>query len=65
MAEQAIKLGGKKQSTFIDKVKELLPEGGELESLFDLRCMLVRMSGDRAGGYGSTQIPSHGRPRYG
>ena len=25
MAEQAIKLGGKKQSTFIDKVKELLP----------------------------------------
>jgi ferredoxin len=30
MAEQAIKLGGKKQSTFIDKVKELLPEGGNL-----------------------------------
>ena len=30
MAEPAIKLGGKKQSTFIDKVKELLPEGGNL-----------------------------------
>ena len=30
MAEQAIKLGGKKQSTFIDKVKGLLPEGGNL-----------------------------------
>ena len=30
MAGQAIKLGGKKQSTFIDKVKELLPEGGNL-----------------------------------
>jgi Fe-S oxidoreductase len=30
MAEQAIKLGGKKQSTFIDQVKELLPEGGNL-----------------------------------
>jgi ferredoxin len=30
MAEKAIKLGGKKQSTFIDKVKELLPEGGNL-----------------------------------
>jgi ferredoxin len=30
MAEQAIKLGGKKQSTFIDKVKKLLPEGGNL-----------------------------------
>jgi ferredoxin len=30
MAEPAIKLGGKKQSTFIDKVKQLLPEGGNL-----------------------------------
>jgi len=30
MSEQAIKLGGKKRSTFIDKVKELLPEGGNL-----------------------------------
>ena len=30
MAEEAIKLGGKKESTFIDKVKELLPEGGNL-----------------------------------
>ncbi len=30
MAEQAIKLSGKKKSTFIDKVKELLPEGGNL-----------------------------------
>ncbi len=30
MGEAAIKLGGKKQSTFIDKVKEVLPEGGNL-----------------------------------
>jgi Fe-S oxidoreductase len=30
MGEAAIKLGGKKQSTFIDKVKELLPEEGNL-----------------------------------
>ncbi len=30
MAQQAIKLGGKKESAFIDKVKELLPEGGNL-----------------------------------
>ena len=30
MAEEAIKLGGKKKSFFIDKVKELLPEGGNL-----------------------------------
>ena len=30
MGEAAIKLGGKKQSTFMDKVKELLPEGGNL-----------------------------------
>ena len=30
MAEEAIKLGGKKKSMFIDKVKELLPEGGNL-----------------------------------
>src|SRR4030042_5399039 len=30
MAEEAIKLGGKKKSMFIDKVKELLPEGGHL-----------------------------------
>ena len=30
MTDQVVKLGGKKQSTFIDKVKELLPEGGNL-----------------------------------
>ncbi len=30
MGDAAIKLGGKKQSTFIDKVKEILPEGGNL-----------------------------------
>lgn len=30
MAEAAIKLGGKKKSIFLDKVKELLPEGGNL-----------------------------------
>lgn len=30
MSEETIKLGSKKQSTFIDKVKELLPEGGNL-----------------------------------
>jgi len=30
MAEEAIKLGGKKKSLFIDKVKEILPEGGNL-----------------------------------
>ena len=28
MADEAIKLGGKKQSVFIDQVKEILPEGG-------------------------------------
>ncbi len=31
MGEPAIKLGGKKKSFFIDKVKELLPEGGNLD----------------------------------
>ncbi len=31
MAEEAIKLGGKKKSIFLDKVKELLPEGGNLD----------------------------------
>ena len=30
MADEAIKLGGKKKSKFIDQVKELLPEGGNL-----------------------------------
>jgi len=30
MAEEAIKLGGKKKSIFMDKVKELLPDGGNL-----------------------------------
>ena len=30
MAQEAIKLGGKKKSIFLDKVKELLPEGGNL-----------------------------------
>jgi ferredoxin len=30
MSDEAIKLGGKKKSKFIDKVKEILPEGGNL-----------------------------------
>jgi Fe-S oxidoreductase len=30
MAEEAIKIGGKKKSIFLDKVKALLPEGGNL-----------------------------------
>ena len=30
MADEAIKLGGRKRSVFIDKVKEILPEGGNL-----------------------------------
>jgi ferredoxin len=30
MSEEPIKLGGKKKSIFIDKVKKLLPEGGNL-----------------------------------
>ncbi len=30
MADEAIKLGGKKKSVFLDKVKEILPDGGNL-----------------------------------
>jgi len=30
MAEEAIKLGGKKKSIFLDKLKKLLPDGGNL-----------------------------------
>ena len=30
MTEKVIKLGGKKQSTFMDMVETLLPEGGNL-----------------------------------
>jgi ferredoxin len=30
MAEEAIKISGKKKSTFIDKVQQVLPEGGNL-----------------------------------
>lgn len=30
MAEEVIRLGGKKKSIFLDKVKEILPEGGNL-----------------------------------
>ena len=30
MAEEAIKISGKPKSAFIDKVKQLLPEGGNL-----------------------------------
>lgn len=30
MAEEAIKLGGKKRSIFLDKVKEIIPDGGNL-----------------------------------
>ncbi|MFW6082085.1 MAG: oxidoreductase, partial [Desulfosalsimonas sp.] len=31
MSEPAIKLGGKRKSIFLDKVKEMLPEGGNLD----------------------------------
>ena len=30
MAEEAIKIGGKRKSVFLDKVKEILPDGGNL-----------------------------------
>jgi len=30
MDENVIRLGGKKRSTFMEKVRELLPEGGNL-----------------------------------
>jgi len=30
MSEEVIKLGGKKKSKFMDKVMEMLPEGGNL-----------------------------------
>ena len=30
MAEEVIKLGGRRKSSFIDKVMEILPEGGNL-----------------------------------
>jgi Na+-translocating ferredoxin:NAD+ oxidoreductase RnfC subunit len=30
MADEAIKIGGKRSSTFMDKVKEILPQGGNL-----------------------------------
>ena len=30
MSEAAVKLGKKRESIFIDKVKEILPEGGNL-----------------------------------
>ena len=30
MTEDTIRIGGKKKSIFMDKVKELLPEGGNL-----------------------------------
>ncbi len=32
MADEAIKIGGKKKSIFLDKVKALLPEGGNLNA---------------------------------
>jgi len=31
MSDEAIKIGGKKKSKFMDKVKEILPEGGNLD----------------------------------
>ena len=44
MAEEAIKLGGKKKSMFIDKVKETPPRRGKSEPVSDLRGLLFRMS---------------------
>ena len=48
MAEEAIKISGKKKSMFIDKVKQLLPEGGQSQPLPDLRRLLVGLPGHRA-----------------
>jgi hypothetical protein len=52
MAEEAIKIGGKKKSTFIDKVKDLLPEGGNLN--------LCGVPGDGPGGDGPAQVSAYG-----
>lgn len=48
MAQEAIKIGGKKKSAFIDKVKAILPEGGNLNAC--LTCGLCS-SGCPASGF--------------
>jgi hypothetical protein len=60
MSDEAIKLGGKKKSKFIDKVKEILPEGGNLESLSDLRGLLFRMPGYGIGRHGPQKVFENG-----
>ena len=65
MAEQAIKLGGKKQSTFIDKVKELLPEGGNLNLCLTCGGLLIGLPGNRSGRNGPAQISAHGCSGHG
>ena len=52
MSEEIIKLGGKKKSIFMDKVKEILPEGGKPQSLSDLRRLCIRVPGHGSGGDG-------------
>ena len=56
MSEEAVKLGKKKQSIFMDKVKELLPDGGNLNLC--LTCF-------RPGRDGSQKVSSHGCPGHG
>ena len=65
MSEEAIKLGGKKKSIFMDKVKELLPEGGNLNLCLTCGACSSGCPATGLEGHGPAQISAHGRPGHG
>jgi heterodisulfide reductase subunit C len=62
MSKEAIELGKKKRSTFMDKVKEILPDGGNLNLCLTCGACSSGCPATGSGRHGSAQIPAHGGP---
>ena len=61
MNDDVIQLGGKKQSTFMDKVKEILPEGGNLNLCLTCGACSSGCPATGLAWHGPTQVSANGR----
>ncbi len=65
MPQDVITLGRQKKSRFIDKVMEILPEGGNLNLCLTCGACASGCPATGLDGYGPQKISTDGRPRYG